>query len=334
MTHIARRRMLAGVAAGLLTASLGVATGSGAASAESVRPCSVSPLPYPADSYRASADAIAPTGRFIAGSGLRTSGPVNEPLLLIWEGFRLTTVVSPLAETVVDVNNDGVVVGYGWVNGFSQPWRYRDGRVQPLPVPAGSEGTVVTAINTAGDVVGHSNLATTGEFISVIWPAARPGTVEVLDAPAGAMAVGIIDDRTIVGTAGYLGASTGWIRHPDGRLAELTMPDSLSTTVNGAGGHWAIGLANQGGSNSTKVRWDLRTGVGTALDPRLPVVSDVNAAGVVVGGDRLTRGGGSVLLPGGGTGVGVGARAIADNGVVVGFRNNDGDVRPIRWIGC
>lgn len=54
---------------------------------------------------------------------------------------------------------------------------------------------------------------------------------------------------------------------------------------------------------------------------------------MVVGGDRVSRGASFVVLPGGGTGITIGARAIADNGTVVGF-HNDTRVSPVRWTGC
>ncbi|SCG56635.1 hypothetical protein GA0070609_3181 [Micromonospora echinaurantiaca] len=332
MTNVSRRGILASVAAGLMAASLGVAATPGAATAasgQSIRLCALRPLAYPADSYRASADAIDPTGRYIAGSGLRTTGGVNQPLLLVWDGGRLTTIESSIADTVVDVNSSGVVVGNGWENSIGRPWRYHAGRVEFLPVVP-SYGIWVTGINGAGDIVGYGTSATTNESFPLRWPAARPGTVEVLDAPTTGQTDGITEDGTIVGTAGSFTEPTGWLRAPAGEVRELTVPGAQSARVLGASGRYAFGWVNLGGPNTVKVRWDLTSGASAGLDPRFEWLTDVNRHGVVVGGNRISRGASSVVLTGG---VSVGANAISDNGIVVGFHRGT-RVSPVRWTGC
>ncbi|PWR06281.1 hypothetical protein DKT68_22950 [Micromonospora acroterricola] len=325
--------MFAGITAGLLATSLGVVASGTATAAPrgALRACTISTLPFPADAHRAEAIAVDPTGRYSTGAALRVSDSGNQPLLLVWDRQRLTTIDSPLDGEAVDVNARGVVIGNGWVNGAGQPWRYRDGRVEQLPVVA-SGGTFVTAINKAGDIVGHGTDAT-GQTIALLWPAARPDTVEVLDAPAGAIAHGITADGTIVGTAGDWGSWTSWVRRPDGQTLTLTVPGSQSTQVNAAEGHWATGLVALG-DTTLRVRWDLRDGSYTHLDQRLEVLDDVNARGAVVGGDRIARGTTSRVLPGGGERVTVGARSVSTDGTIVGFRNADRVVTPVRWTDC
>ncbi|MEU5941430.1 hypothetical protein ABZ807_20110 [Micromonospora sp. NPDC047548] len=333
MTHLARRRMLAAATAGLLSAALGVATAPATAAPRTATAsaCKLSTLPYPADVYRADAQAIDPTGRFVAGTALRVREEGNQNLLLVWARGRLTTIESSLAENVADVNTAGTVVGSGWGDARMQPWVLRDGAVAPLLSPPG--GAEPSAINAKGDIVGVGVDPDTGDSFTLRWPAARPGTFEVLDLPAGAVPQGITEDGTVVGTAGEFAAWTGWVRYPDGRVEALTVPGARTTIVYAAQGHWAIGRVNLGDGNQVKVRWDLRDGSWSRLSDELVLVTDVNERGTVVGGDRIARGGGSRLLPGGGAGVGVGARAIADTGTVVGFRN-DGRVTPVRWTGC
>ncbi|MGS2618826.1 hypothetical protein ACVCAH_30500 [Micromonospora sp. LZ34] len=335
MTNVSRRRILAGVAAGLMAASFGIAATPGTATAatgQSIRLCAMRPLPFPADAYRATADAVDPTGRFIAGSGRRnTAGGATEPLLLVWDEGQLTTVASPLVEEIAGVNADGAVIGNGWVNGVSQPWRYRAGQLESLPTGTFSY-VGVSAINGSGNIVG-SGYTPTGEQVALLWPAARPGTVEVLDAPANAAARDITDDGTIVGSAGDFGAWTGWVRTPAGEIQPLTLAGATGSQVDAASGRYVIGRVNLGEPNQVRVRWDLVKGTSVTLDPRFAVLSDVNQHGVVVGGDRISRGASSVVLPGGGTGITIGARAIADNGTVVGFHNST-RVTAVRWTGC
>ncbi|MFG1872804.1 hypothetical protein [Micromonospora arborensis] len=338
MTYTARRRMLAGTAAaGLLATSLGVAVAAPATAATG-RPalgaCTISTLPYPTDTYRADASAIDPTGRFSAGTALRVEETGNQYLLLFWDRDRLTEVEAPSMATPADINEDGVVIGNGWSeSGDGQPWRYRDGRVELLPVVPSSTGIDVTAINKAGDIVGSGVDVDTNEFFVVRWPAARPGTVEVLDLPANATPSGITDNGTIVGMAGDFGYWTGWVRRPNGRITPLTVPGVEGIVINAVAGRWAVGFVIPGGSNPFKVRWDLRDGSYTRLDQRLSVLNDVNVKGVVVGGDRVARGANSRELPGGGVGVAIGAQSISDTGIIVGFRNAD-RLTPVRWTGC
>ncbi|MEU5904259.1 hypothetical protein [Micromonospora sp. NPDC047527] len=334
MTHTARRRMLAGTVAGLLATSLAaVVSGTATAAPAAARACTISTLPYPADTYRADANAIDPSGRFVVGAALRVRDSGNQELLLIWDGQRLTEIESPGMVDAVDVNTRGVVVGNGWAeSGIGRPWTYRDGRFEQLPVVP-SSGIFVSAINEAGDIVGYGSDIVAGEYVALRWPAARPGTVEVLDAPVNATPSGITANGTIVGSAGEFGSWTGWIRRPNGRIGALTAPGAQSTVVGAAAGHWAIGRVNLGGTSPVMVRWDLRNGSYTTLDQRLTLGDDVNASGVVVGGERVARGASSRVLPGGGDRVTIGARSISDTGTIVGFRNAD-RVTPVRWTGC
>ncbi|WP_328346080.1 hypothetical protein [Micromonospora sp. NBC_00421] len=327
MTHLARRTAVAGLTVGLLAAPVGVA-GTPAVAGQSRSGCTVRPLAYPPDVYRADAEAIDPTGRFVAGTALRVEETGNRDLLLVWDRDRLTTLESPLVSDVADVDTNGTVLGNGWIDAYSRPWVYRGGKLTLLPV-APSQSVGATAINEAGDIVGTAEDRTTGRYHPLRWPAARPGTVEVLDIPRpDAQPAAITQDGTIVGNAGDFAEWTAWVRRPDGRVADLTVPGARTALVDAAAGHWAVGRVDLGGANAVKVRWDLRDRSWSRLADELVSVTDVNARGVVVGGDRIARGGTSRVLPGG-----TGTRAIADTGVVVGFRN-DGRVTPMRWVGC
>ncbi|MEV4846896.1 hypothetical protein AB0K20_27215 [Micromonospora matsumotoense] len=327
MTHLARCTTIAGLIVGLLAAPVGIATAP-AVAGQTGSACAVRPLAYPPDVYRAEADAIDPTGRFIAGTALRVEGTRNRDLLLVWDRDRLSTLESPLVSAVSDVNAHGVVLGNGWIDARSRPWVFRNGTLTLLPV-APSQSVGASAINEVGDIVGAAADGTTGHYHPLRWPAARPGTVETLDVPrTDARPVGITPDGTIVGNAGDFAQWTAWVRRPDGRVADLTVPGARTAVVDAAAGHWAVGRVDLGGPQEMRVRWDLRDRSWSRLADELDLVTDVNARGVVVGGDRIARGGTSRVLPGG-----TGAESIADTGTVVGFRN-DGRVTPVRWTGC
>ncbi|MGW1449720.1 hypothetical protein ACWCO3_15740 [Micromonospora sp. NPDC002411] len=344
MTRIARNRFLVVLTAGALTATLGLP---GVATAEpkhrTLPVCALRPLPLPAD-MNGRALAVDPTGRFIAGTGYRIDDDDWQPLLLLWAGTpgrpghevrtepRLTVVAIGGGLQVEDINRYGVAVGNAFVDNVNRPWRYRNGRVEWLPVPPVVSNTWATGINSRGDIVGRGAVEQTETSLPLLWPADRPGTVEVIDAPSDASATEILDDGTIIGTAG----NSGWVRHPDARTDRLTAPGARWSGISAARGNWAVGLIGTGSEDEdrTLVRWDLRTGVAAAVNPALVSTQDVNSRGTVLGdravehGDRLVALGGAI--PGVRDPFGW---AIADNGLVVGSINGS-RLRPARWINC
>ncbi|MFC0506126.1 hypothetical protein [Micromonospora costi] len=329
MPHSATRATV--VVAGLLAAvAVAPVSPAGAFPRPRVPSCAIETLAQPAGMYRTEAYAVDPSGRYVAGGALRVTDEGTESFVLLWDRGRLRTIASPLGEYVVDVNIRGVVVGNGHVDGRSQPWTYHGGVFTHLATLPG--GVFADAVNARGDVVGYGYDEVSGEPFAVRWPASRPGTVERLDAPAGAMALGITRDGSIVGTAGGPEDFTGWVRRPGGAYDTLTVPGARSVQVDAAQGRWVVGRADLADGSHVPVRWNLRTGRYAALAPEVGVLTDVNGRGVAIGGEWVVRGATARQLPGGGART-VGARAIADDGTVVGFRN-DGRVSAVRWTGC
>ncbi|MFI6235513.1 hypothetical protein ACIBD9_18305 [Micromonospora sp. NPDC050784] len=344
MSRSVRKGFLVSLTAGALTATLGLP---GVATAEPKRRpvpvCALRPLPLPAD-MNGRALAVDPTGRFIAGIGYRIDDDDTQPLLLLWAGTprrpgpgvwdepRLTVVTIEAPGQVENINRYGVAVGNAFVGNVYRPWRYRNGRLEWLPVLPTVSNTLALGINSRGDIVGHGAVEETETTLPLLWPADRPGTVEVIDAPSYASAREILDDGTIIGTAG----SFGWVRHPDARTDRLTAPGAQWSGISAAQGTWAVGRIGTGseGGDSTLVRWDLRTGVASAVNPALVSTQDVNSRGTVLGdravdhGDRLVALGGAI--PGVQDSFGWG---IADNGLIVGSVNGS-RLRPARWINC
>ncbi len=84
--------------------------------------------------------------------------------------------------SIVDVNSSGVLAGWAGRAENRKAIAYRGGRYEYLPFPAGLTGTSApVAINNAGDIAGMVDPA--GR--AVVWPAARPGTVRLVDTPPG-----------------------------------------------------------------------------------------------------------------------------------------------------
>ena len=97
-----------------------------------------------------------------------------------------------------------------------------------------------------------------------------------------------------------------WVRRPNGRIRAHSRspgaparpwPSRRRDTGRSARSTWAARAPGD------TVRWDLRDGSYTTLDPESAVVGRTSTAkGVVVGGDRVVRGATSRVLPGGGDG--------------------------------
>ncbi|MEQ4301148.1 hypothetical protein ABNF97_07115 [Plantactinospora sp. B6F1] len=314
----------------------GSALAASAASLPPPTPCTMQTLPAPVDTYRSDVVAIDPSGRYILGSAI-VRQDTDTYTVLLWDQGQLTSFDPPASGGApIDVNRYGVAIGNGPTGVPSPPWRYRDGRGELLPVADPADHTTVVAINSRGDIVGMA-LTPTNQRYGLLWPASAPGTVRVIDTPSPySVITGFTDDGTIVGTTETMQV-TSWLRTPSGVLRPLTGPDGeTSVTVEAASGRWAVGHASQEGAPAA-LRWDLRTGRYTVLDPQLAYEqADVNAYGTVLGGALLQRGNTVLTLPSPEPGDGVGGRALADNGTVAGFHNPHlpGGVRAVRWTGC
>lgn len=339
MSRVAGKGLLAGLTAGVLVATLGLpGVATAGPQAPTVSACTLRPLPLPAD-LNGQARAVDPTGRFIAGPGYRIDGDDRQPLLLLWSTRpgvwnqpRLTVLEVQAEPQVESINRYGVAIGTAYVGDVHRPWRYVQGRLEWLPVPPVVANVSVHSINARGDIVGTGAVEETETALPLLWPADRPGTVEVIDAPSNSGAVEIFDDGTIVGGT----AVFGWVRHPDGRTDRLAVSGARWAWVHAARGNWAVGRFGAGSEDedSTGVRWDLRTGVATALHPSLVSPQDVNSQGTVLGDRIVDHGGRLVTLPGAVPGVKIIIGwQIADDGLVVGYVNGS-RLLPARWTDC
>ncbi|MFI9641613.1 hypothetical protein ACIG87_16365 [Micromonospora sp. NPDC051925] len=355
MTRIVPRRLSAGLAAGLLAATLitpGVATA--APKPSSVPACLMQPLPLPAGvSLTGSPLYVDPTGRFIVNHAVRTTDQGRESLLLRWEGPRVTVLLTNPPGALVAVNRQGVLIGDNYNSTGNRPWRYRDGRLDSLPVAPNGISAYVTGINSRGDIVGFGGYLE--EPVPLLWPVDRPGTVEVIE--PGGIPVAILDDGTVVGAApagedrsshvaGVRRAGgredvpppVAWVRRPDGRIDRLTAPGAVKSSVWAARGNWAVGEVadTANGQYDRMVRWDLRTGVATPVKPGLLGVAGVNSGGSLIAGSVVDHLDHRVPLRSVASDpvTGTVADAIADNGTVVGRATGLQLSLPMRWSGC
>ena len=93
------------------------------------------------------------------------------------------------------INDHGEIVGYR-TEDFNdyQPWIWRDGTFEPLPLPAGAVSARANDLNDAGQIVGASGADLVGPFRAVLWERGQvldlnelipPGTDWILETANG-----------------------------------------------------------------------------------------------------------------------------------------------------
>lgn len=165
-------RLLRATAAALVLASGMVISMPASASSRS---CTVEALPVPEGTVRSSVIGGEPTGRYAVG---QVEDARNEHTDLLWDngtlqgqgGFRELDPTPDIPydkQNVVAVNSSGLVVGDNQTTG--RAWVYDGKRYRDLPVPAGHDYAITTAINAAGDIVGRSGNSSTRQRSLLLW---------------------------------------------------------------------------------------------------------------------------------------------------------------------
>lgn len=139
---------------------------------------------------------------------------------------------------LLGINRAGVAVGdYADPHVFGtpdthHPIEYVHGFFRRLPMPSGYTSGSAARINNRGDILGGvSETPSGGDSATVVWPADKPGTVEVLPAPdiGYAFIDGIDDQGDVIGTfPADDDASYVWpwrqnairLQQPDGHVVE------------------------------------------------------------------------------------------------------------------
>lgn len=249
---------------------------------------------------------------------------------------------------LVDVNAAGVAVGsYMDPREFGEfplnhAVRYTGGRFERLPEPPGYTNSKAWRVNARGDVVGFvGETAANGVHRLVRWPAAAPGTVELVPVPSQEYEVaGDIDDEGTIAAAFAFwstgGGLAGYLLPETGDPVSLTSPISTGDVVPKAVN--ADHVAGNAGDGGAAYLWRHDGSVERAL-PGLRYPAAMNAAGDVVGSGPY---GETVLAPadGGPTqvvvlgGQDVQVSDVTENGDVLGSATVYAPERtkaPVRW---
>lgn len=223
-----------------------------------------------------------PTGKYVVGSSVAD----EKATPILWTDGKPKAL--PVEGMAMAVNAAGTVAGHSGDGATTTAWIYQGGTVTTLPKLAGYGGSDVTGINAAGDVSGW---VTKGSGLdntrAVVWRAGKPATVlqapssiGTKDAGTDVRAIGIADDRTVVGEV--RGVAVTW--SPAGAVHALPFPtgydDAGLPIVRYPYAYTSVGKLG-GGLPTALVRWDLRTRQPTVIDPKVEIPGD---ATIVVSG--------------------------------------------------
>ncbi|WP_405061275.1 hypothetical protein OG474_06425 [Kribbella sp. NBC_01505] len=276
------------------------------------------------------------TGRYLLGESTLKDHSAMRPVL--WDdGVPKWLDKQPeFHSQAVDVNNDGMVVGYtGDATGGSHPWTWSGGSYKDLAGPAGVEDLTVSAINNRGDIAGYGWDPVTFSFVGVVWP--KGADPVRLDSKWSTVVTDISEKGVVVGNVQTPTGNAGWV-WKDWRLSgsELPVKQGESTRVQEVRGDWIGGKEQLADGSWTGLVWNLAT---LAVETRERPVNSINANGDVAIEPSLNEG--SVIIKADGTRIELpewsNISHLLDRGRMVSAGGYDGlgpSPRAISWSGC
>lgn len=274
---------------------------------------------YPGSSVSAAAD-----GGWAVGTMTDSAG---QSTLVRWHNGQIEKLGDAFGKQTElrDVNSSGVAVGQTYANGdIADAVAYRGGRWENLPKPAGATRVRAKIVTGSGDIIG---MTSTGfdDLKLLIWPAASPGTVQLVN-PDPSRYYDVVpvdaDDQGRILIEATSGDGTDLIlRHPDGTFT--TVPGTVFWPTAYRNGH--IVASGFDGTDVYAGVWDLEG----HLVHRLAEQTDdllTDSAGTLAGRYRTADGGRAFgvwedgvlthTLPGTPTGFAGNPAALTDGGVL------------------
>lgn len=341
-----KRRNAVSVALTVLAASAvtGIAPSAQAApQAAAARACSYKSahLPVPAGIKSGTVNATGGTEVYAGEVEFPETDALQHAVL--WSGGKMTDL-GPAAGadwdlSVSDVNSKGAVVGSGAkVTGVVEGWptvswfpvRSRDGKLEQLPVPAGSHDVQTRVIAENGDIYGEGYGDDPNYTEIYKWPADQAGTVVKLPGlPRGARVEGVDADGTLAVTAEEAPAGT-WRPYlwKNGTAKMLPIPaGSTDASVTGISNGVVIGDALDDDFNPTAVMWN-KDGKATVL-PDGHRTTAINSSGLILGTNKKLVGSLWQLAARGGAAPSDGVvNTLGDDGTLVGSKARAGASYP------
>ena len=284
-------------------------------------------LPVPKGAGVIDLTAVDPTGRHIVGNGSKGQDFVP----FAWNDGKVDRI-QQFAKSVemFDVNSSGTALGRAndGGGGLETFFRYRNGTVTPLSMPAGQWQTNGwPQINTAGDIIATAQPADSLEgkgAVILLWPAGKT-TPEKLPLPKDAAAHDVADNGTIAGILRDRSKDTSvayvWDRTGKGRALETPAGVSSGAYAISSNGAWATGGLWPEHQDPLAALWNVATGQLVTQFGQAPG-HRINSDGLFSTMDGvLVRDGKPVTLVAGATQPGV--TAIADTGLVTGTTSHN-----------
>lgn len=255
-------------------------------------------LPVPAGIDSGTVTATGGPGVYAGEVSFPEDGSLEHAVL--WSNGTLTDL-GPAAGAdfdlyVSDVNSAGTVVGHGAritgvVEGFPSwawfPVRSRDGKLEELPVPAGSHDVQTRAVTENGDIYGDGYGADPNYREVYMWPADQPGTVvKPSGFPRGSNVEGVDTDGTVAVTAVDNPKGT-WRPYlwKNGVAKQLPIPAGAAhAQITGISNGNVVGDALTASFARSAVVWN-KEGTAAAL-PNGQGASAINSQGLILGSNK------------------------------------------------
>ncbi|MFD9907244.1 hypothetical protein [Streptomyces sp. NPDC059063] len=230
-----RTNGVAGVllSAGLVASLVGVAAPAAAAAEPAACAWTPTNLPIPAGATTGTVFAADGSGGY-AGTTTDGSNYGKDNHAVVWKNGKVTDygyLNDPdyVKGVEIDgVNDAGTVIGIARrKDGNYHAIRSRNGKIERLPEPAGTDVSSVRGINDKGDIVGSVGTVVDNirRFRPVIWPADQPGKVVDLTGVPEETPIpwGIDQDGTVLLLAGPSNARVPYL-WKDGKARALPLP--------------------------------------------------------------------------------------------------------------
>jgi hypothetical protein len=285
-------------------------------------------LPVPKGAGPIDLVAVDPTGRHIVGNGSKG----QDFLPYAWNDGKVDRIERFDASVeMFDVNSSGTALGRAsdGNGGLETFFRYRNGKMTPLSMPAGRWQTNGwPQLNTAGDIIATAQPADSSGgrgAVVLLWPAGRT-TPEKLPLPKDAAAHDVADNGTIAGILRDRAADTSvayvWDRAGRGRALETPPGVSSGAYAISSNGAWATGGLWPEHQDPSAALWNVATGKLVARFGESPA-QRINSDGLVITMDGvLFRDGKPVTLTSGATSQ-PSVTAVADTGLVTGTTSHN-----------
>jgi hypothetical protein len=298
--------------------------------------CPMTPLAKPAGAAGLEIDAVDPSGRYVSAHAMDTNENFTS---VLWVDGVPNYLRFADSVQIKSINSHGVAVGSaGEDRGPGWNFRYADGVVTKLQVPAGWRAYSNVTINENGDIadtIKPEDAQPEGASKGIVWKAGSTSPTIVPLPPYGQVSA-ITADTRLFGDIGDGRSADVHLWDLAGNGTKLPRPDGFPVAAEATAGIHATGKLG----GRVIPRWDITTNrltqitaVSYGVNP--PMGRDISATGWIIDGLQVTYrpDGTPVRMTAPGTNE-VASAGVTDNGDVFGTyytRNANESYTPVIW---